>query len=129
VSAPEEITADDIRQADARRDLEKLLPPADELFPGMLEERVRFYVRQLTFHAIDNFANAAFWWESELGPRARAYLCRLAHVDKSAAAQPWRDLSFVDRARLVCRFMWLHDWVANTGTLPLTPAKERVFPD
>jgi hypothetical protein len=125
----DEITADDIRQADARRDIEKLLPPGEELFPGMLEERVRFYVRQLTFHAIDNFTSAAFWWDSELGLRARVYLCKLARVDKAAAEQAWRELGFVDRARLVCRFMWLHDWVTSTGTLPLTPAKERVFPD
>lgn len=111
---------------DADRVLQAMLPPVDELFPGMRPEIAQFYFGQISLGVMDDLLDATHWWDKVLAERERVYLCRLAKLDAAIGAKKWNDVVIPDRARLIARFMWLRSWVLSMHP-PLYPYLETVF--
>lgn len=119
------VTAETVKRLDAERSALERLPPAEELFPAMLPERAAWYRKQLAIMAIAEFTGPqeSFWWDELLGPRDRIFVCRLARLERVIAGQKWRALQPGERCRLMCAFMWIHDWVKQFVP-PLDPIRD-----
>lgn len=100
-----------VKEADEKKAALDALPSAEELFPGMIDVRRSFYMGQLAIAAVGFFEDGRYWWDQQMLPRERAFLCRVARVDVKLSEKDWRDVPMPERARLICRFVWIHDWV------------------
>lgn len=111
----------DAPHQDARRQLELILPPIQELFPLMAPERAEHYFDLLAFMSIDDYSGAPWgWWTHGIGPRGKKFLCRVACVDHAHAVAPWMTIPAADRARLIAAFIWLTEWTNSINPpLPL----------
>lgn len=112
----------------ATADAMKGVPSKEELFPGMLSERASWYYGQLKICSLDGFmqAEALFWWNDQMNERQRAFVCRLARTERVYEKDSWLVIPPPDRARLMCRWMWLLEMGAELHP-PMSRYLPRVF--
>lgn len=109
-----------VKEADERKAALAKLPPAGELLPGMLDNRRDYYMGQLWYLVTDMVDGPAHWWNETMLERERAFLCRIAKVDRKLAALAWREIDQPTRARIIAAFTWLYEWVQQFQP-PISP--------
>lgn len=110
-----------VKDADERAAIRSTLPTGAELFPGLRDQIVEYFMFQISMMALQRpaFADCLQWWEA-LGERGRPFILRLARQPKELATAGWVELTLEQRARCVGAFMWLYTWTNNFHP-PLSP--------